>query len=209
MNRKRLNREDSRDQTTQRLLDAAQKLIAKNGLDATSVEDIAAAAGYSRGAFYSNFAGKNDLFIELLRRDHAKMNADLAALHSDALSLDEIQTRARELYSHLYSDNECFMNWTEARMLSVRDTKFRAKLNSLMTEKRDHISKFIDYFYHRAQTAAPLASNAMAMGFMSLVEGVKLFMLSSPLDMTAEVAEATLALFIDSIMQSARTLAKH
>jgi AcrR family transcriptional regulator len=44
MNHRRLAREDSRDRTTQRLLDAARKLIAKRGLSATSLEDIAEAA---------------------------------------------------------------------------------------------------------------------------------------------------------------------
>jgi len=51
MTRKRLTREDSQEQTRQRLLDAAQKLFARKGLDRSSVEDIAAAAGYTRGAF--------------------------------------------------------------------------------------------------------------------------------------------------------------
>src|ERR1700744_4363640 len=99
MKRKRLTREDSRDLTQQRLLDAAQKLFAKKGLAATSVEDITAAAGYLRGAFYSNFGGKNDLFIELLRRDHLSANAEMMALASDDLPLDQIQRRARDLYS--------------------------------------------------------------------------------------------------------------
>jgi AcrR family transcriptional regulator len=204
MNRKRLNREDSRDQTTQRLLDSAQKLIAKKGLAATSVEDIAAAAGYSRGAFYSNFGGKHDLFIELLRRDHQRANAEFFALLSDDLPLDHIQIRARDIYGRLYRDNECFMNWTEARMLGARDAKFRAKLNALMVEKRDQIAEFIAYFYRRAGVSAPAPPPAMAMGFMSLVEGVKLFMLSSPMDMTPEIAESVLTLFVDSIMQLAR-----
>jgi hypothetical protein len=44
----------------------------------------------------------------------------------------------------------------------------------------------------------------MAMGFMSLVEGVKLSMLSSPTDMTPEAAESVLTLFVDSIMKIAR-----
>src|SRR5579859_2309393 len=90
MSRKRLTREDSRDQTTQRLLDAAQRLIAKKGLSATSVEDIAEAAGYTRGAFYSNFSSKGDLFIELLRRDHVKATEEFNALRSDDLPLDHI-----------------------------------------------------------------------------------------------------------------------
>ena len=204
MSRKRLTREDSRDQTTQRLLDAAQRLIAKKGLSAASVEDIAEAAGYTRGAFYSNFSSKGDLFIELLRRDHEKATAEFNALRSDELSLDHIQARTRDIYSRLYRDNESFMNWTEARMLAARDTKFRTKLNTLLAEKRVQIAGFIEYFYHRAGIAPQVSPEAMAMGFMSLVEGVKLSMLSSPTDMTTEAAESVLTLFVDSIMQIAR-----
>lgn len=204
MSRKRLTREDSRDQTTQRLLDAAQKLIAKKGLSAASVEDIAEAAGYTRGAFYSNFSSKGDLFIELLRRDHQSHMEAFNALRSDALSLDEIHERARVMYSQLYRDNESFMNWTEARMLAARDTKFRAKLNALIIEKRGHIAEFIDYFHKRAGSPPRVSPTAMAMGFMSLTEGVKLSMLSSPTEMTQETAESVLLLFVDSMMHLAR-----
>ncbi len=204
MSRKRLTREDSRDQTTQRLLDAAQKLIAKKGLSAASVEDIAAAAGYTRGAFYSNFSSKGDLFIELLRRDHEKTHAELGALRSDEFSLDYIQRRARELYGRIYRDNESFLNWTEGRMLAARDAKFRAKLNALLAEKRAEIAGFIEHFYRRVGLAAPVPATAMAAGFMSLVEGMKLCTLSSPADMSSATAEAVLTLFVDSIMQLAR-----
>jgi AcrR family transcriptional regulator len=204
MSRKRMTREDSRDQTTQRLLDAAQKLIAKKGLSAASVEDIAEAAGYTRGAFYSNFSSKGDLFIELLRRDHQKTTAELNALRTDALSLDQIQERARATYSQLYHDNESFMNWTEARLLAARDTKFRAKLNALVLEKRAQIAGFIEYFHQRAGAPPQVSPDAMAMGFMSLVEGVKLSMLSNPTDMPPEAAESVLTLFVDSIMKLAR-----
>jgi AcrR family transcriptional regulator len=204
MTRKRLTREESRDQTRQRLLDAAQKLIAQQGLTGTSVEDIAEAAGYTRGAFYSNFASKRDLFIELLRRDHEQSNDRMAALLDSDLAVDQLQARAREMYGQLYQDNECFMNWTEARLLAVRDAKFRAKLTALTTEKRGRVAEFIAYFYQRVGTSPPSPPEAMAMGFMSLVEGVKLIMLSSPQEMTPPMAETVLTLFIDSIMQLAR-----
>ena len=204
MSRKRLTREDSRDQTTQRLLDAAQKLIAKKGLSAASVEDIAAAAGYTRGAFYSNFNSKGDLFIELLRRDHEETHVELAALRSDALPLDLIQERTREIYGRLYRNNESFMNWTEARLLAARDTRFRSKLNALFAEKRGQIAEFIEYFYQRAGVPPPVPEGAMAMGFIALVEGVKLSMLSSPADRTPETAESILTTFLDAIMKMAR-----
>jgi AcrR family transcriptional regulator len=204
MKRKRMTREDTREQTTQRLLDAAQKLIAKKGVSAASVEDIAAAAGYTRGAFYSNFSSKDDLFIELLRRDHAQTHAQFEALQNDSIPLDRIHERSREIYSRMYRDNESFMNWTEARMLATRDAKFRAKLNALFAEKRAEIARFIDYFYARAGATPPVPTTVMAMGFMSLFEGVQLSMLSSPTDMTQDNAESVLSLFIESLMQLAR-----
>jgi AcrR family transcriptional regulator len=199
-----MTREDSREQTMQRLLDAAQKVIAKKGLEGASVEDIAAAAGYSRGAFYSNFGSKSDLFIELLRRDHQRADAEFFALLDDTLPLDHIQARTRDIYSKLYRDNECFISWTEARLLSARDPKFRAKLNALMIEKRDKIAQFIEYFYQRAGVKPTVPPTAMALGFMSLVEGVKLFAISTPNEMTPEAAETTLSMFIDSVMTQAR-----
>jgi AcrR family transcriptional regulator len=204
MTRKRLSREDSREQTTQRLLDAAEKLIARKGLDAASVENIAAAAGYSRGAFYSNFKSKDDLFIELLRRDHQKSMTELNALRSSELSVDQVQNRTRDIYGQMFRDNDCFMNWTEARMMAARDSRFRAKLEALMVEKRGQIAAFIQYFHDRVGVAPSLPPEKMAMGFMSLAEGVQLFMMSSPTEMTPATAESLLTLFVDSIMKVAR-----
>jgi AcrR family transcriptional regulator len=70
MKRERLTHAQRREQTRERLLEAARKTFVKKGLAATSVDNIAEAAGYTRGAFYSNFDGKPELLLELLRRDH-------------------------------------------------------------------------------------------------------------------------------------------
>jgi|NGEPerStandDraft_6_1074524.scaffolds.fasta_scaffold120458_2 AcrR family transcriptional regulator len=202
--RVRLCREESREQTRQRLLDAAQSVIAKKGLAGTSVEDIAAAAGYTRGAFYSNFRSKGDLFIELLRRDHRQAHDAMSEILGADLQVEQLEQRVRQMYGQLYRSNEGFMNWTEARMLAARDAKFRAKLNALMLEKRDFIAAFIVHFYARVGVSPPSPPAELAMGLMSLVEGVKLFRLSSPQDMTVEAAESILTLFIDSLMRLAR-----
>ena len=204
MKRVRLSREASREQTQQRLLAAAQSVIAKKGLAATSVEDIAAAAGYTRGALYSNFRGKGDLFIELLRRDHRQAHEAMSEILVADLQPEQLEQRVRQMYGQLYRSNEGFMNWTEARMLAARDAKFRSKLNALMLEKRDFIAAFIVHFYQRVDVPPPTAPAELAMGLMSLVEGVKLFRLSSPQDMTAPAAESILTLFIDSLIRLAR-----
>ena len=66
MQRQRLTRAERQAQTRQELLDAAARVFVKRGFTGSSVEEISAEAGYTRGAFYSNFRSKNELFIELL-----------------------------------------------------------------------------------------------------------------------------------------------
>jgi len=104
----------------------------------------------------------------------------------------------------MYSTNESFMIWTEARMLAARDAKFRVKLDALLVEKRAEVAELIEYFYRRAGIASPLAAPTLAMGFNSLFEGVKLTMLSSPGDLTSGDAESVLKLFVESLMHLAR-----
>lgn len=62
----RMSREESQAATRGKLLAAATRLFAREGYVATSVDRIAAAAGYSKGAFYSNFDSKEQIFLELL-----------------------------------------------------------------------------------------------------------------------------------------------
>lgn len=56
----------SRGNTRQRLLDAAAAVFAEIGVDAASVEMVTERAGFTRGAFYSNFESKDELFFELI-----------------------------------------------------------------------------------------------------------------------------------------------
>ena len=74
----RLTREESRAQTRDRLLEAAREVFARNGFHGASVEEIASAAGFSTGALYSNFEGKEDLFLVLMEREIEKHANEIA-----------------------------------------------------------------------------------------------------------------------------------
>ncbi|MBQ3359608.1 MAG: TetR/AcrR family transcriptional regulator [Microbacterium sp.] len=58
----------SRENTRARLLEAAEQLFAEVGLDGASVEAVCERAGFTRGAFYSNFESKDELFLMLAGR---------------------------------------------------------------------------------------------------------------------------------------------
>src|SRR5215813_7956123 len=55
--------------TRARLIRAAEKIFARDGFEAAKLEEIAAEAGYTRGAFYANFESKEDLFFALLEQE--------------------------------------------------------------------------------------------------------------------------------------------
>ncbi len=62
----RLTREERKSLTRGRILDAARRLFLRHGFHATSLEQIAAEAGFTKGAVFSNFESKADLFLALL-----------------------------------------------------------------------------------------------------------------------------------------------
>src|ERR1035438_3281679 len=66
--RKRLTREESKEVTRMRLIEAAERLFIRRGFDDASVDEISEAAGYSRGAFYSNFGNKEQVLLAVI--DH-------------------------------------------------------------------------------------------------------------------------------------------
>ena len=60
-----------REATRRRLLDAAREVFAERGVIGGTVEDICEHAGYTRGAFYSNFTDKDEVLVALVEREHA------------------------------------------------------------------------------------------------------------------------------------------
>ncbi|MDE2380136.1 TetR/AcrR family transcriptional regulator, partial [Bradyrhizobium sp.] len=82
----RVRTRPTRDDTRDKLFDAAAQVFEEQGIGGASIEAIAAAAGFTRGAFYSNFKSKDELIIAMLE-DHVdqsiRRNRELLARHTD------------------------------------------------------------------------------------------------------------------------------
>lgn len=70
---RRLSRAEARARTRDQLLDAAETTFRVKGIGETSLQDIATAAGLTKGAIYSNFESKEDLFLAALARTEANV----------------------------------------------------------------------------------------------------------------------------------------
>ena len=88
----RLTRTERREQTRDDLIAAADRRFVQGGFHATSLDQIAADAGYTKGAVYSNFASKEDLFFAVYERRAAVAEAQMAELFATdpAAGLDRI-----------------------------------------------------------------------------------------------------------------------
>jgi AcrR family transcriptional regulator len=82
----RVRTRPTRDETCDKLFEAAARVFEDQGIGGASIEAIAAAAGFTRGAFYSNFKSKEELIIAMLE-DHVEQmvrrNLDLLAQHTN------------------------------------------------------------------------------------------------------------------------------
>jgi AcrR family transcriptional regulator len=74
-----LTRADRQARTREELVDAADRLFTGNGFHATSVDAVADAAGYTKGAVYSNFESKEDLFFAVYERRVARRVEEMEA----------------------------------------------------------------------------------------------------------------------------------
>lgn len=82
MAKKLLSRSESQALTHEELLDAAQDAFAERGFHATSVAEVALAAGYTKGAVYAHFSGKTELFMAVLDR-HIRRSQEADASRSE------------------------------------------------------------------------------------------------------------------------------
>lgn len=200
MSKVRLTREQSRDQTRQRLLDAAQSIFLSKGFVAASVEDIAEQAGYTRGAFYSNFSSKSELFLQLLKRDHENVMADMRAIFKGGESRSQMEARVLDYYSAHFRENDCFLLWMEGKLQAARDPDFRVGFVACLRELRAATTEYIRQFSAQVGTPLPLPAEQLAVGLLALSDGMQFSVAFDPQAVTPEMTEAVLAGFFRRVV---------
>src|SRR5712692_8018901 len=128
--RRRLTRAEQKVETRERLRDAAAEVFIRHGFEGASVEEISAEAGYTRGAFYSNYASKEELFFEVLQeRAYQEYTRILEETPSDLRPREQLRWGAEQLVERYSStDRERVWLprlWLECMALAARDERFR------------------------------------------------------------------------------------
>jgi len=128
-----LTAERRRQQTREYLLRAASQVFAERGFHEATLDEVAAAAGYTKGAVYSNFKNKEDLFLALLEDAYAR---DMAAIKK-TLEASDVPPEARlgDFVQMMRGEMEYVPNlgalYLEFHLYALRNPTARERMNEL------------------------------------------------------------------------------
>jgi AcrR family transcriptional regulator len=122
--------------TRKHLLRSARAVFARDGFEHTCIEEIAAKAGKTRGAFYDNFSGKEDVFFAIFEEN---LDRDMAELKSLIASLSNFERRIKALVDYLIGltkDRERILLNVEFKLYAIRHPHKRKRLAALYETMR-------------------------------------------------------------------------
>jgi AcrR family transcriptional regulator len=147
-----VHRSARREATRQRLLDAAREVFAERGVIGGSVEDICERAGFTRGAFYSNFADKDEVVEALIVREQTSL---LEHLDTSVADIEPEIAEAFDLAAVLHSivdrimrtvpvDRQLMLIQTELEIHAIRRPELSRQLLEVNSLFRERIGSFVD-----------------------------------------------------------------
>jgi AcrR family transcriptional regulator len=194
------NRQAERTAATRaRLLEAAETIFARDGFELAKLEEIAAEAGYTRGAFYANFASKEDLFIALLaeevekRMAQATLAAKSAKEHSDPLKA------MRENYVRSLTNRTWNILFLEYKLFILRHPEFKEKVSQMQTKAFSTTTAALNAIYTSAGIKLPVSTLAAATALAALANTLGIDLLIGKAITQREV-DTILRLFFDALI---------
>jgi AcrR family transcriptional regulator len=141
----RVRTRPTRDDTCEKLFEAAARVFEEQGIGGASIEAITAAAGFTRGAFYSNFKSKDELIIAMIE-DHVaqsiRRNLDLLARHKNLADfIDALKTMDRSRQDPLGRSPLLHM---EMILFVARAEKRRPELAQRLRARRKLIADIVE-----------------------------------------------------------------
>lgn len=167
-----MTRQESRAQTRERLLEAANLLFARGGYGGASVDAIAAQAGYSKGAFYSNFDSKEAIFLELLARHMAAEAAQLERFvgGSAEAAFDSLDS----WLDRMNDDLDWALLTVELQLHARRSPRFAEAYDALHLRHRARLGELIARLFALCGKRVPAPAPELAGGLMALTQGLAL-----------------------------------
>jgi AcrR family transcriptional regulator len=202
----RMTREQSKANTRERLLAAARSAFASSGFHGASVEEIASRAGFSTGALYSNFDGKEDLFLVLMEREIDEHAREIAQAVSLRESVAERATGGAQRWMTMIDrEPELLLLFMEFWAYGVRDASVRPKVAQRFAQVRRLLTQLIEDGVREFELELALPAEQLAVAVDALADGIARQRLADPDAVPDELMGTVLALLFSAATRPAGT----
>jgi AcrR family transcriptional regulator len=185
---KRMTRAERAARTRELLMRAASKVCAKHGLERASIDEVAEEAGFTKGAFYSNFRSKEELFLAMLDE---RFGEHLEKLERRMDEEGEIADQAREAaldFAHdMAEDPEWVRLFFQFAAHAARDEDFRSELVTRNRTLQEQFAKIVRRRAERLPFDAPVEPDDLALMADVMADGFAIHQLLDPERFTDEL----------------------
>lgn len=185
----------TRDEVRERILDAALEVFAAQGFAGATIDAIGQAAGFTKGAVYSNFGSKDELFLALLDRQFERRSALIATAFDSGGDVATItEALSRSMLDSIHEQHSYHLVFFEYWLRAVRDPQLRESLVMRSRAAADQALRVVE----SSGADLPSAQLAdLARLFVAISTGVAMEEMLQPGSITAGNLGHLLAALID------------
>lgn len=196
----RLRQAERKQHTRAELVATARSVFLERGFHGASLDEIADRAGYSKGAVYSNFASKDDLFLAVL---DAQLERRARVFVDVMLDEHRLEDSLRAVARSMFDADRADPGWTPLVLEFWAHASRRESLRAAVVERRERfftvIAGLIDELAERHGLEFAIPSKEIARGSSALARGIALDRLLDPEVVSPELFEQMHTAYINGL----------
>ena len=197
-------RAEARGTARTQLLDAAERVLAERGYVGASVDRVVAEAGLTKGAFYWNFATKEELFLGLLEDRFDRRARGLMALTAGAAAEETSSQAVSQGFADMVDEHRrLVLLMNEFWSLAVRDDRLRRRWVKRQQALREDLARALESRHATTEVPLTVPARAMATAILALADGLAMDRVAEPEAVSAELFGQMLQLWYDGLARRA------
>ncbi len=197
------SRQAARTEATRRkLLAAAERVFARSGFEGARIEDIAAMAGYTRGAFYANFCSKEEIFFALFEQWVRERIDTIAGVMGRQQDPNQKLAALRRHYAGLAKNRTLVLLSLEFKLFALRHPDVYDQLRDRHRRLRSAWANLISELLDALGKTLPISNRAAAVSLLALGNAMLIEHLVDQKTLSEKDVRFVMGLFFDSIFRA-------
>jgi len=155
-----------------RLIEAAEALFSRQGFDDTSVDEISELAGFSRGAFYSNFDDKDQVFLAVIDRHWPSAVKVIDGIFQEISEPEERATAVREWYSNQWRARDFIALQMDFSRRAMKDRSARKHLAERRRQELEMVAAAVIRCFGAANRVPAGRPDVVALLLLAVARGL-------------------------------------